>query len=83
MHAARSTQVYARLNATQLALDVMQAQHDEERSTVHQEKRVLEAQILKYKQRLGNVERERDDMREAVNQLIDKSTAPVNCLLLF
>ncbi|TFK39645.1 hypothetical protein BDQ12DRAFT_63224 [Crucibulum laeve] len=69
---ARTSHIQTRLLSTLDTLDLMQNTHAEELKSLAQEKRQLEVKLGQYVQIVKSAETERDDMRDAVLQLVEK-----------
>lgn len=72
MSQARSSHTQARLLTTLDALDALQSSHHEEREAMTRENARVRTQLQRYKDVARAAKAERDDMKDAVLQLIEK-----------
>ncbi|THU98141.1 hypothetical protein K435DRAFT_38091 [Dendrothele bispora CBS 962.96] len=71
-HAVRTSNVQTRLLATLDALDALQTSNSQDSELERQNYNRLKQKLYQYQRSVQECERERDDMREAVNALVEK-----------
>ncbi|KAK0431964.1 hypothetical protein EV421DRAFT_127598 [Armillaria borealis] len=71
-HTVRTSLIQERLGATQRALNTLQTIHTEELAAERQTSETLRKKLIAYQERARAAEMERDDMRAAVSELVDR-----------
>jgi esterase/lipase len=70
--AARASLLHSRLAATQNALDVERVKHAEDLMAEQVAKNKLQQKLFTYHQHVKNVEQEKDELRDAVAEFLQK-----------
>ncbi|PBK66780.1 hypothetical protein ARMSODRAFT_977339 [Armillaria solidipes] len=71
-HTVRTSLIQERLGATQRAYNTLQTIHTEELAAERQTSETLRKKLIAYQERARAAEMERDDMRAAVSELVDR-----------
>ncbi|KAK0203218.1 hypothetical protein DFS33DRAFT_1385570 [Desarmillaria ectypa] len=71
-HTIRTSLIHERLCTTQRALDTLQTVHTAELAAERQTADTLRRKLAAYQERVRAAEAERDDMRQVVNELVDR-----------